>query len=127
MVTDYLNIIQIEESYYEFVRLLRTDPRTCNGFIEQVSISLEQQKSYMSKYCNNYYICLYKDLPVGYFGIIDNDIRYCVVPYYNNLGIGTYILQYIKSNFPKAVGRIKKSNLSSIRVFDKVGIPYTIL
>ena len=113
----------------EFIRLLRTDPRTEKMFLEQVNITPEQQEKYMERNFNNYFLCISKHdfIPLGYIGVINNDIRYCVVPYYHGLGIGTYMLKEIKSLFSKATGRIKKENYASIRAFEKAGIPYEII
>jgi RimJ/RimL family protein N-acetyltransferase len=115
--------------YIEFIRLLRTDSRTEKMFLEQVNITPEQQEKYMERNADKYFICITAEdhLPVGYIGVINNDIRYCVVPYYHGMGIGTSILTEIKGLFPKATGRIKKSNYASIRAFEKAGIPYEII
>lgn len=120
------------ESYkrnIEFIRLLRTDSRTEKMFLEQVSITPEQQEKYMEKNADKYFLCITEadHMPVGYIGVINNDIRYCVVPYYHGIGIGTAMLKEIKTLFPKATGKIKKSNYASIRAFEKARIPYEVI
>ena len=72
-----LKLVKNEEKYFEFIRNLRNNKENQKGFLEQVSITKEQQKNYMSKYGDDYYICLKENIPVGYIGVVDNDIRVC--------------------------------------------------
>lgn len=119
--TEYINFIT-------FIKDLRTDARTLPGFIEQItSISLESQVKYMDSNRDCFFVALYCGIPVGFGGVVNNDIRFAVIPYYQNLGFGTEILEYIKLRNPKATGKIKRSNASSIKAFCKVGIEYTII
>ena len=48
-------LVNCIEKYWDFVRVLRN---TNTGFVEQVSITSEQQNKYMSKHSDNYKICL---------------------------------------------------------------------
>lgn len=133
------NIVMVELSstpknseYYfrdiKFIKDLRTDPRAMPGFLDQVSnISDDDQIAYMSKNSDNYFLAYYHGLPVGFGGVINDDIRYAVIPYFQNLGIGTKILNYIKIRNPNAKGKIKKDNLSSIQAFIKANIPYEVI
>ena len=116
------------KEYIMFIRDLRTDPRTLPGFIDQISsISDQSQIKYMEENKNNYFIACVQGLPVGFGGVIYNDIRYAVIPYYSNKGIGTEILNYIKIRNPLASGKIKKENLSSIKAFEKAKIKYEVI
>jgi RimJ/RimL family protein N-acetyltransferase len=107
--------------YYEFIRQLRNDPEIQQGFIQQVNINVEQQKEYMKKYGKYYYVCLYNNIPCGYIGVIDNDIRFAVHQSYQGKGIGTFMLTEIKKIFPNAYGKIKVFNKPSIKAFEKSG------
>tara|TARA_R110000824_G_scaffold347678_3_gene534422 strand:- start:180 stop:548 length:369 start_codon:yes stop_codon:yes gene_type:complete len=122
-----MDLISVIPKYYEFIRLLRTHPDNCNGFIVQVDITPQQQVKYMSKYSKNYYVCLSYDEPVGYIGVIDNDIRVCTHPDHKGSGIGKFMLDQISSIFPDAAGKIKKDNIASQKLFDKCKVPYTII
>lgn len=123
-----LKILRVESfEDYEFIRLLRTDPRTEHGFLTKAVITPNDQLAYMFKHKNDYYICYYNQLRVGYCGVVDNDIRFCVVPYYNGMGIGKFMLRHIKNFHPNATGKIKRDNLGSIKAFQKEGIKFTIL
>lgn len=114
---------------FEFIRLLRLDPRTIGFFIDQREFSLEQQIKYMEKYSNFYHICMSKNdkINLGFIGVVENDIRLCVVPYYQNMGVGIAMLSYVKNLYPQATGKIKTNNIASIKAFDKAGIPYKLI
>ena len=128
MVDIWLTPATTEEDF-EFIRLLRTDARTIQGFIEQGEITREQQLEYMKKYASCYWVAESANdrINLGFIGVIHNDIRYCVVPYFQNKGYGVAMLNLIKARFPYASGKIKKDNHSSIRAFEKAGIPYTLV
>ena len=118
----------IYSDYIKFIRDLRTDNRALPGFLDQVtSISDSDQYSYMQYNKNNYFVACFYNLPVGFGGVIENDIRYAVIPYFQNMGFGTEILNYIKQRNPNAKGKIKNTNLSSIKAFEKTKIPYEVI
>jgi RimJ/RimL family protein N-acetyltransferase len=114
-----LKLVKNEEKYFEFIRNLRNDKENQKGFLEQVSITKEQQKNYMSKYGDDYYICLKENIPVGYIGIIDNDIRICTSTKYKKTGLGTFMLNKIMKIYPNATAKILKDNLASLNLFKK--------
>jgi hypothetical protein len=122
-----MELISIIPKYYEFVRLLRMHPSTVHAFIEDAQITPEQQIEYMEKYSKNYFICLLYGEPVGYIGVIDDDIRICTHPNYERIGVGKFMLKEIINIFPNATGRIKKDNVSSQKLFQKCDVPYELL
>ena len=122
-----MDLVSITEEYYEFVRELRMNPLTQGGFLEEAQISKEDQEKYMTKHGQNYYVCLLYDIPVGYIGVLDEDIRFCTHPEYQGRGVGSYMLREVKKLYPNATGRIKKDNIPSQRVFDKADISYTLI
>ena len=91
MVREY-KLINNSEKYYEFIRILRTHEENIHGFKEKVEITPEDQLKYMSKYGQNYHICLLGDTPVGFIGEVDSDIRLAVHPDYKRKGIGKFML-----------------------------------
>ena len=95
-----LELKQNEKQYWEFIRILRSDERVQNGFIQNSNISKTQQEVYMEKYNNNYYICLCDDKPCGFIGEIDGDIT---------------------KLRPNIYAKIKLDNISSIKAFEKAG------
>jgi len=113
-------LVLMSEEYYDFTRLLR-NANYGDGFIEETDITLEQQKEYMSKYGKDYYICLEDEIPVGFIGSIDNDIRIAVTPLYFGKGVGKFMLQELMKIYPKALAKIKVDNEASIKLFEKCG------
>ena len=122
-----MELIPITPEYYEFVRLLRMDPRVTGGFIREADITPEEQEVYMEKYSNNYHVCLSYNEPVGYIGVINNDIRVCTHPDHSKKGVGKYMLKQIMELYPRATGKIKTNNTSSIRLFEACRVPYELI
>ena len=122
-----MDLVLITPDYYEFVRELRMHPETKSGFLEEATITPEQQIKYMKRHQYNYYICLLYGSPVGYIGVIDNDIRFCTDPDFQSMGVGSFMLSKIRKLYPDATGKILKENRSSQRAFDKCGIDYKII
>ena len=73
-------LIKNNEEYYEFIRELRFHPKNIHGFLDKNLVSSEQQKKYMEKYGKYYFICVYNKKPVGFVGVVENDIRICTHP-----------------------------------------------
>jgi ribosomal protein S18 acetylase RimI-like enzyme len=120
-----MRIKKCTAEYWEFVRTLRNNPKVSDGFIQSKYISKTQQKKYMEKYSDCYRICLKEDVPVGYVGVIENDIRICTHPDYQKLGIGSFMLENILKEFPHAEAKIKINNIASMKLFEKNGFKKT--
>jgi RimJ/RimL family protein N-acetyltransferase len=73
----------------------------------------------MEKYEKNYWICLSGNTPVGFVGIVDNDIRLAVQPNTKGLGIGTFMIQELIKNHKDGTAKVLLDNLSSQKVFEK--------
>ena len=114
-----LTLVKNEEKYYEFIRNLRNDEENQKGFLEKILITEEQQKIYMSKYGENYYVCLKDNNPVGYIGVVDNDIRVCTDTNFKKTGSGTFMLKEIMKIYPEATAKILKNNVASLKLFEK--------
>jgi len=84
-------------------------------------ISAEQQQAYMKQFSDYFYICLYGEEPAGYIGVIEDDIRVATHPKFQNSGIASFMINNIKTLFPKASAKIKISNNASLAVFKKCG------
>lgn len=124
-----LKLVKNEPKYYEFIRKLRLDSENILGFINQNYITENEQIEYMKN--NHFYfnICLFEDTPVGFIGVIDNDIRIAVNPKYKNRGIGKFMVNEIMKTNPNALAKIKSNNLASIKLFESCGfkIDYLIM
>ena len=75
-------LVACDKEYWEFVRQLRNNDKVQAGFIETKYISKAEQKEYMNKFQLNYRVCLIDKKPVGYIGVIEDDIRICTHPDY---------------------------------------------
>lgn len=107
--------------YWEFVRILRNDPKVQDGFIIPSNITSDQQKKYMEIYSDYYRVALLDNIPVGYVGVINDDIRICTHPDYQGLGVGKFMLEEIMKEFPSAYGKVKIDNEASKNLFKSVG------
>jgi len=113
-----LNLIENEKKYWEFIRILRSDERVQDGFIQNSTI---EQEVYMEKYNNNYYICLCDDKPCGFIGEIDGDIRVCTDPEHQGKGVGSFMISEITKLRPNIYAKVKLDNISSVKAFEKAG------
>jgi GNAT superfamily N-acetyltransferase len=114
-------IVDCIEQYWEFVRLLRTDNRVLDGFVEKVQITKEQQILYMRENWQNYRICLIDGIPVGYVGVIEDDIRVCTHPEFQNMGVGKFMINECKRIWPNSYAKVKLGNTASERLFLSCG------
>jgi hypothetical protein len=114
-----LRLVKNEKKYYEFIRIMRIHPENEPGFLEKVNITSEQQENYMKKYNDCYYVAILNETPVGYVGVVDDDIRICTDPSYKKTGAGTFMLNEIMNLHPNATAKILKNNNASLSLFKK--------
>ena len=122
-----MELVEVTEAYYEFIRELRLHPKNLKWFLNQSEITKEDQAKYMKKYSENYRVCLLYGEPVGYVGVIEDDIRICTHPSFVGKGIGYFMLSEIKKLYPLATGKILKNNIASQKLFEKCEIPYEVI
>lgn len=120
-MSNKFNLVECEQQYWEFVRLLRLDERVIDGFIEKMEITTEQQTAYMTKHSECFRIALLGNEPVGYFGVIEDDIRVCVHPDHQKKGIGKFLVNSCFEIWPTALAKIKVANESSQKLFESCG------
>jgi len=116
-----LSLVDCTQEYWEFVRLLRMHEDVQDGFIEKQHITPEQQLQYMSSHEECFRIALLGGKPVGYFGVIENDIRICVRPDHQKKGVGKFLVNSCYRIWPDAFAKIKVNNESSIKLFESCG------
>lgn len=75
-----VKLVKCSEEYWEFVRRLRTNTQVSSGFIKTDKITKHEQLVYMSKYADNYRIALLDQIPCGFVGVVNGDIRVCTHP-----------------------------------------------
>jgi hypothetical protein len=114
-----LKLVKNEKKYYDFIRIMRIHPENQVGFLEKVNITEEQQLNYMKRYNDCYYVCLMGDTPLGYVGVVEDDIRICTDPTHKKTGAGTFMLNEIMKLYPNATAKILKNNKASLSLFKK--------
>ena len=122
-----LVLVNNEPKYYEFIRFLRTTKENINGFLNQSPITEKEQLEYMEKYGDFYYIALLDETPVGFVGVIDDDIRVATHPDFKKKGIGKFMINEIVKKFPEGFAKIKLENKSSIKLFESCGFKVEFL
>lgn len=122
-----MELVEVDETYYEFIRNLRMHPKNIKWFLNQSEITAEDQVKYMEKHSEHYRVCLLYGEPVGYVGVIENDIRICTHPSFVGNGVGYFMLSEVKKLYPEATGKILKHNIASRKLFEKCNIPYEVI
>jgi len=107
--------------YWEFIRELRNMEGVREGFIQQKEIDQVSHATYMLKYNNNFWICLDNDEPIGYVGVIEDDIRVATHPNHQGKGVGSFMINEIMKICPSAVAKVKLQNEASIKLFERCG------
>jgi len=123
------NLVECNTEYWEFVRELRNDSRVIGGFIETTYITPEMQNEYMKLHQHEYRIGLLYGKPVGYVGVIEDDIRVCTHPNYQKLGVGKFMINEAMKIWPTAFAKVKIDNTASLKLFESCGFTqkYVIL
>ena len=116
-----MTLRKITPEYFEFMRNLRNDNQIKQGFINQEVITKENHAVYMQTNAKYYWIGFLNDEPVGYVGVIENDIRIAVSKEFSRLGIAEFMIQEIRELFPSALAKVKYQNLASKSLFEKCG------
>ena len=111
-------LVKNAEEYWEFIRKLRNLDSIKTGFIKQENISSKTQLEYMIEYGHNFWICLDDLEPVGYVGILNDDIRVATHPDHQKKGIGAFMINEIMKIYPNAYAKVKLENEASIKLFE---------
>jgi len=114
-----MELVKNSPKYWNFIRQLRNGAK--EGFIQQQHITKIQQAEHMLKYNNNYWVCVIDEKPVGYVGVIENDIRVATHPEHQGHGVGSFMINEIMNLFPDAVAKVKLDNEASLKLFEKCG------
>lgn len=107
--------------YWEFIRNLRNLDGVREGFIEQDIIDPKDHQEYMKKYSDCFYICLIDEIPAGYVGVIQNDIRVATHPNFQGQGVGKFMINQIMNLNPTAYAKVKIDNQASLKLFKSCG------
>lgn len=116
-----MELVECTEQYWEFVRLLRMDNRVIEGFIQTANVTPEQQIKYMTKYAECYRIALVDNIPAGFVGVIEDDIRVCTHPDFQGKGVGKFMITECMKIWPTSFAKVKLNNAASIKLFESCG------
>jgi len=116
-----IELVKCLPQYWEFVRILRNDKRVLDGFIKSMYITEEMQSKYMETHSQFYRIALIDKIPVGYVGVINDDIRICNQPNQQGKGIGKVMINECIKEWPTSFAKVKLGNTSSDKLFISVG------
>ena len=116
-----LKLVEVLPEHYQFIRELRFHPDNIDGFVNQNEVSEKQQEEYMKRYSSFYKVCLMDEIPVGFVGVVENDIRVAVKPEYKKRGIAKYMIENTMISYPDSKAKIKVNNTSSIKLFESCG------
>ena len=122
-----IEVVANEPRFFEFIRALRNDERVKSGFIEQTSITAQQQTDYMSLHGNEYVVALVDGMPAGYAASVNGDIRVCTHPDFQRKGVGGALVRAIMERYPDSRAKVKVGNLASINLFKSCGFHETYL
>jgi ribosomal protein S18 acetylase RimI-like enzyme len=124
-----MEIVKCSKKYWEFVRTLRNNEKVQEGFIETIEITPEMQEKYMNKYNECYRVVLAEvhvgdslsKVPVGFVGVIENDIRVCTHPNFQGRGYGKFMINECMKIWPNAFAKVKIKNKASLKLFESCG------
>lgn len=112
-----LEIKEANSKYWQFIRELRTHPLLKEGFISQGDITPSDQIAYMKKYHKSYWVAIIENTPIGFVGVVDNDIRVAILPDYQKRGYAKQLIEFVNKKYPDAIARVKVENLASLKLF----------
>lgn len=116
-----MELVNCIENYWDFIRVLRNDKRVLGGFIKSTYITEEMQQEYMLNNSKHFRVALINKKPVGYVGVINEDIRVCTHPDYQGKGIGKFMINESYKIWPTAFAKVKLDNKLSIKLFESCG------
>ena len=102
-----MELVKNELKYWEFIRALRNHPTVKAGFIQQENINIEKHQKFMNKYGKKYYICLVDNLPAGFVGQINGDIRIATHPDFQGKGVGKFMINELMRKHPDSFAKVK--------------------
>lgn len=120
-----MHLVKCQEKYWDFVLFLRNDLR--EFFFTKEEISKDKHRSFMEENNDSYFICLSKDgEPMGWVGVVENDVRVAVHPNYQKQGVGKFMLSFIKEEYPYATAKISRNNKASLNLFNSAGVDFNV-
>jgi len=116
-----MELVSNGPKYWEFIRTLRNMDGVREGFIQQAYITAEVHEKHIKNHGHLYYICIEDGVPVGYVGVIENDIRVATHPDHQKKGAGKFMINELMKICPMAIAKIKMENHASVALFESCG------
>jgi len=116
-----MSLVKNAHCYWDFIRSVRNHPEVKEGFIQQSHISQESHLTHMQAYSSCYYVCLVDNVPAGYVGVIEDDIRVSTHPDFQKKGVGSFMISELVQRHPAAIAKVKIDNEASLKLFEKCG------
>ena len=116
-----MELVKCSKQYWEFIRTLRNDKRVLEGFIQSTYINKKMQLNYMEENNQHFRVAIINNNPVGYIGVIKDDIRVCTHPDYQGRGVGKFMINKCMEIWPTAFAKIKINNKASLKLFESCG------
>ena len=116
-----MELVKNNYIYWEFIRRLRNFDGVRQGFIQQTIISPQDHENYMKKNSHFFYICVDKEAPIGYIGIIEKDIRVATHPDHQGKGVASFMVNEMMKSHPSALAKVKIENTASRKLFERCG------
>ena len=116
-----MELVKCSKQYWEFIRTLRNDKRVLEGFIQSTYIDKKMQLNYMKENNQHFRVAIINNNPVGYIGVIKDDIRVCTHPDYQGRGVGKFMINKCMEIWPTAFAKIKINNKASLKLFESCG------
>jgi len=119
-----------KDEYREFIRKLRMNPELSKSFVKSNFISKSEQHEYMEKNGLDYWVCLDDDdKPMGFIGVVDDDLRIAVDPNHQHKGIGSFMLNFILNHnkYKNIKIKVRKGNSEGQKFFTKHNLSFTLV
>ena len=108
-----------EQRDARFVYDLRFRHQDSSCYFSNIFVSFEEHALFWEDNFKSYWIAEELSIRIGFYGIINEDFRYSVIPEYRGRGIGTYIVADAIKRLELRQVRVIAENISSIKVFRK--------
>ena len=109
----------------KFIYDLRFRVEDKNSYLTGGDIDFNTHCLFWSKYSPYYTIALCSGKEVGFYGFVEGDFRYAVVPEKRGKGIGIQLIRNAIDRHNLRQARVVNSNYASIKCFQKAGFKVT--
>jgi len=109
----------------EFVYRLRFYPDDLDNYFTSVISPLVAHRSFWVDNYSSYCVAECNGLRVGYYGVVNDDFRYAVVPSARGKGIGKGLIMHAILKYDIRIAKVAVNNFASIKCFLSSGFVKT--